>query len=424
MLLTRVFTMPDVRRRLLVTLLAVLLFRLGQHLPLPGVDVTAVAAADRPDGRLPGLLDLLTGGGLANLSVFAFGVLPMIAAHWVLVLGGILLPRLRAAAEAGRAGEALLARHARYVAVLLGAGSAVLVVRMAVDGRPPLAGAGTDVLRDTGALTQITLVACLTAGTAAVLWLSATITHRGFGEGLSLLLLAQVAAVFPGQVREVARAHGGWAGAVAPLALLLALALATALVVTVRHSARRVPVQYAKRMIGRRAYGGTTAYVPIHGGRGGFDAMLLGSLLLLLPAPPTPWLVAAYALVVLVGVFLRGALGFDAVGIADRMKRQGGFVPGIRSGRPTAEYLSYVHLRVTLAGAVATTLAALLLAGVLALPGLHAPGAALGVTTLVVVVRLGVDTVLPTARQIGSRIRRPELPPLRGPGGRGERTAT
>ncbi|CAM5475813.1 protein translocase subunit SecY [Streptomyces spiroverticillatus] len=405
----RLYTLPDVRRRLLVTLLAVVLFRLGQHLPLPGVDVTALAATDRPEGQLAGLLDLFTGGGLAHLSVLALGVVPVVAAHWVTVLAGAVSPRLRALAEAGSAGEARLALYARYVAVVVGAGLAFVVVRMTADGRPPLAAADADVLHGTGALAQLTLVACLTAGTAVVLWLSGIITRHGFGEGLYLLLFVQVAAVLPGQVAEVARAHGTCAVVVAPVVLLLTLALATVLAVTVRHSARRIPIQYAKRMIGRRPHGGGATYVPIHGGRARFGLMLAASLLLLLPAPPRPWLVVAYAVLVFAGAYVRGILDFDVVEVADKLKREGAFVPGIRPGRPTAEYFAYILPRITVVGALATTLLALLPVGALALPGLHGEGAALGVTGLLVVVLLALDGLLPMARQIESWLRMPDL---------------
>ncbi|MCX5206354.1 hypothetical protein OG897_33725 [Streptomyces sp. NBC_00237] len=419
----RALRLPDVRRRLLVTLLAVLVFRLGQNVPLPGVDPTALAAAERTEGQLPGLLDLLSGGGLANLSILALGVLPVIAAHWTVAFGGLLVPRMRSLAEAGRAGEAELARVARWAAVLWSAVLATVVVRMTADGRPPLAdlpavGAGTGVLHATGTLAQITLVVCMTAGTAVVMWLSGTITHRGFGEGISVLLLAQVAAVFPGQVRDAVRSSGGWAGAwVAPV-LLVALALAVALVVTVRRSERRVPVQYAKRMIGRRAYGGSTAYVPIRGGSG-FGTMTVASLLFLLPVVPAPWLLVAYAVVVFASAFLRAGLAFNAVDVADDMKRSGGFVPGIRPGRPTAEYLSYVHVRIVFAAALGMTVVALIPVGVLALPGLpgpHARDAAFGVTALLVVVRLAHDTVLPALRQIESRLLVPDEERLHGLG--------
>ncbi|MFJ2738348.1 preprotein translocase subunit SecY [Streptomyces sp. NPDC087440] len=392
-----VLTTPASRRRLLVTLLVVVLFRLGQHLPLPGVDTAALAATDRPDGQLYGLLDLLTGGGLANLSVLALGVVPVLAAHWLTAFAGVLSPRLRSLAEAGRAGEARVALYARYVAVLLGAGLGYLVVRSTIDGRPPLAATDANVLPGTGTLAQVTLVACLAAGTAVVLWLSAIITRHGIGEGLTLLLLVQVAAVLPGQVVEVARAHGGWALFVAPVVLLLTLALATALVLTVRRSERRIPIQYAKRMIGRRAYGGTTSYVPIRGGRGRFGTVLVASLVLLLPAPPMPWLVVAYAVLVFFGAYVRGILDLNVVEVTDKLKREGAFVPGIRPGRPTAEYLGYIHPRITLVGALATTVAALLPVGALALPGLHAEGAAFGVTALIVLFLLA-DSGSPALR--------------------------
>ncbi|MET9319668.1 SecY family transport protein [Streptomyces sp. NPDC003038] len=409
----RAFQVPEVRRRLLITLLAITLFRLGQNVPLPGVDSTALAATDPATGQLPGLLDLLSGGGLAKLSVLALGVLPVIAAHYVVGLGGLLIPRVRALAEADQAAHARLARYTRCVAVLLSVALATVVVRMTADGRPPLAGTSTasadaSVLYGTDALAQITMVVCMTGGTAVVMWLSGIITDRGFGEGLSILLLAQVAAVFPGQVWNAAREPGGGlAGKSAPLVLLVALALVTALVITVRQSERRVPIQYSKRMIGRRSYGGTATYVPVRGGQGGFAVMIPASLLLLLPAPPAPWLLAAYVLLVFAYAFIRGGIEFNADEVAGDLQRSGAFVPGVRPGRPTAEYLAYVQTRIVLAAALGMTVVALIPVAALALPGLHADQAVFGVTALLIVTRVVLDTVLPTAWQIESWLLKP-----------------
>lgn len=418
----RVFQVPAVRRRLLITLLAITLFRLGQNVPLPGVDSAALAATEPATGQLAGLLDLLSGGGLAKLSVLGLGVLPVIAAHYIVGLGGLLIPRLGAWAEADQAAHARLAHYARCVAVLLSAALATVVVRMTADGRPPLAGSSTasadaSFLYGADALAQVTMVVCMTGGTAVVMWLSAVITDRGLGEGLSVLLLAQVAAVFPGQVWNAVREPGvgaaGLAGISAPLVLLVllvALALVTALVVTVRQSERRIPIQYAKRMIGRRPYGGAAAYIPVRGGQGGFAVMIPASLLFLLPAPPAPWLLAAYALLVFAYAFLRGGIEFDADKTAGDLGRRGGFIPGIRTGRPTAEYLAYVQMRIVLVAALAMTVVALIPVAALALPGLpglHADHAVFGVTTLLIVVHVAVDTVLPTVRQIEYRLLEP-----------------
>ncbi|WP_175411749.1 preprotein translocase subunit SecY [Streptomyces sp. TRM64462] len=409
----RAFQVPEVRRRLLVTLLVITLFRLGQTVPLPGVDSTALAATDPATGQLLGLLDLLSGGGLAKLSVLALGVLPVIAAHYVVGLGGLLIPGLRALAEADQAAHARLARSTRCVAVLVSAALATVVVRMTADGRPPLAGTSTaaadaSVLYGTGALAQITMVVCMTGGTAVVMWLSAIITDRGLGEGLSILLLAQVAAVFPGQVWNAARKRGdGLAGMSAPLVLLVALALVTALFVTVRQSERRVPVQYAKRMIGRRSYGGSAAYVPVRGGQGGFAVMIPASLLFLLPAPPAPWILAAYVLLVFAYAFLRGVIAFDADEVAGDLQRGGGFVPGIRQGRQTVEYLAYIRVRIVLAAALGMTVVALIPVAALALPGLYTDNAVLGVTALLIVARVVLGTALPLTRQIESWLLKP-----------------
>ncbi|MFI6937700.1 preprotein translocase subunit SecY [Streptomyces sp. NPDC050418] len=410
-MLIRAIRVPEVRRRLLVMLLAVTLFRCGQSLPLPGVDNSALAAADPASGQLPGLLDLLTGGGLAELSVLALGVLPVIAATYLVGFGGLLVPRVRALVEAGEAGHARIASYTRCVAVLLSAALATVVVRLTVDGRPPLTdtAADADVLYSTGALSQITMVVCMTGGTAVVLWLSAIITDRGFGEGLSILFLAQAAAVFPGQVWDAA--PGGIGGVAVSLAVVLALVLVTGLSVTILQGERRVPIQYAKRMIGRRAYGGSGTYIAVRGGQGAFGVAVPASLLLVLPAPPIPWLIAAYALLVFAYVFLRGGFAFNSEEATGSLQREGGFVPGIRPGRPTAEYLGYVHVRIVVAGAFGMAVVALIPVAALALPGVRAGEAALGVTALLLVAHMNLATVLPTVRQIESWLLKPAFEP-------------
>ncbi|MGW0119769.1 hypothetical protein [Streptomyces sp. NPDC003327] len=404
--------MPALRTRLLWTIGAVVLFRLGQGLPLPGVRVDALplaasARAEGADRRWYGLVELVTGGGLGALSVCAFGVLPLLAARLVMAPARRLVPRLRALDAAGDQGRALVARRTRRLAVLLAAVAAGVVTVRAVDtGCVPLSGlcspGGAPLVVDAAAtvLGQVALAACLTAGAAAVALLAGLITHRGFGEGVSILFLAQLAAVVPGHVAEAARASGGRTVLV-PVLLAAALVVVTAVVIVLVQSERRVPVQRAKRMIGRTS-GPTPTYVPLSLARGGLRVMIPASLLLLVPWPAGGWLLAPYALTVFAHAWYRAGIGPETGDVTDRMKRSGLFVPGVRVGPPTAEYLGYVQSRVGFFGALGMT--AVALAPVAALTVLDGPADAyaLSATTLLVVVNAAVTTVLPTARQIAS----------------------
>ncbi|MER5308777.1 hypothetical protein ABT034_13410 [Streptomyces sp. NPDC002773] len=401
-MLARVLRVPALRRQLLWTVLAVVVFRLGQNLPLPGVRGGAPAEAATDDGGGPplhGLVELLTGGGLGQLSVFAFGIAPVIAARLVMEVMGTLVPRVRALTDAGEEGAAAIARGTRWLAVLLAAvfaasvaaavsgGGCVPLTGVCASGDSPLLHARAD-----GLLAQVVIVACVTAGTAVVVLLAGLITARGIGEGFSVLFLAQIAAVVPAQVLSAARETGGTRGTVVLLLIAVALVVIVAVVITVQQGERRIPVQRARRMIGRRISGPTPTYVPVRGGQGGFGVMIPASLLLLVPAPVGPWLLPVYVLVVFAHAWLRAGIEPDAAGLADRLKGSGLFVPGIRPGRPTAEYIAYVQSRIGLAAALCMTAVALLpVVTLLVLDG-PAERFALSATTLLITVSAAVGT--------------------------------
>ncbi|MFE4312483.1 preprotein translocase subunit SecY [Streptomyces sp. NPDC056891] len=424
-MLARILRVPTVRKRLLWTLLAVVLFRLGQNLPLPGVHGEALAraaaaetaAAEDGEGgqRLYGLVELLTGGGLGQLSVFTFGIVPVIAARLVMEVAGPLVPRVRLLAAAGSEGAAVIARWTRRLAVLLAAGLGVWVAAaVAGEGCVPLTGicasGGPGLLHDgaDGPIVAVALVATTAAGTAVVLRLGGLITARGVGEGLSVLFLAQLAAVVPGQVASAARTRG----TLVLLAVALALLVMTVVAVVVQQSERRIPVQQAKRMVGRSALGPTPTYVPVRGGQDGFVVMIPASLLLLAPAPVGPWLLPAYVLVVFAYGWLRARVEPAAPDLADRLKRSGLFVPGVRTGPPTAQYIAYVQSRIGLTAALATTGVALVPVLALTLSAGPAGRFALSATTLLIVVSAVVRTALPAVRQMESLAVRQAYGPL------------
>ncbi|MFJ3175148.1 preprotein translocase subunit SecY [Streptomyces roseus] len=391
------------RRRMLVTLGALALFRLGQNLPVPGADTAALAAAARAvprDDQLYGLVDMITGGGPAKLSVLSLGVLPVFGAQLLAALLTLLVPRPAALSEAGPAGLAALAQGTRWLTVGLGALGGLLLATHA---------AGAQQLHGTGALRVATAAACMAAGTALVLRLGELITERGLGNGPALLLFAQMAAVLPGQLWSLHEARSGLFLAFALTVLAVATTVAVAAVVTLRRAERRIPVQYAKRMIGRRAYGGTSTYIPIGINRAGFTPLACAALLLWLPAaatrlwPGAGWLralastpgqsgpgylAAVFALGVLFAFYVNVVAGVRPDEIAEKALRQGAFVPGIRPGGPTAEYIGYVHARLAFSGALFAGLAALVPMLAAALLGI-AEGSAFGVTSLLVLAAVG-----------------------------------
>ncbi|MFE6616228.1 preprotein translocase subunit SecY [Amycolatopsis sp. NPDC057786] len=370
----------SLRRRILVTLGVIVLFRLGQSLPTPHVTVRA-PEADHP---LRWILDLLTGGGLATLPVFAFGVLPCLAAPRLLRGLIALIPRLAALRAEGEAGARVLKRYQRRLVVLLGLLGAVGVV---VFG-------GQNVLE--GAVT----VACLTAGTALVLRLTEVITDRGFGDGVRILLLAQVLAVLPGEFLRLYE-RAGWAA----IAVLTVVTLSiTVLTIVLAQGQRHVPVQYAKRMIGRRIYGGTATYIPLRFPQANSPAVV-AAVLLAVPVHyfglEDPGWIAVYFVLVCLFAFMRAAVAQSMDKVAGELVRAGGFVPGIRPGTWTAEYLDYVNRRILAFGALCSGVVALIPAAGLALLDASPALLVTGVTLQVVLVFF-VSVSLDTTRQIES----------------------
>ncbi|UMP04363.1 preprotein translocase subunit SecY [Amycolatopsis sp. EV170708-02-1] len=365
----------SLRRRILVTLGVIVLFRLGQSLPMP-----QTARLPLVDHSLRWILDLLTGGRLAT--VFGFGVLPCLAAPFVLRALIVLIPRLAALRAEGEAGARMLKRYRRRLVVVLGLLGAVGVV---VSGGP-------DVLD--GAVT----VACLTAGTALVQRLTELITDRGFGDGVRILLFAQVLVVLPPEFLRLYE-KTGWAAVVVMAVVTLSV---TVITIVVAQGQRRVPVQYAKRMIGRRAFGGTPSYIPLRFPQANSPAVL-AAVLLSVPVfffgLEGPGWIAAYFVLVCLFAFARAAVRQDMDKVAGELVRVGGFVPGIRPGNWTAEYLEYVNRRIIAFGAFGLGVVALIPVAGLALLGVGPTLLVAGVTVQVVLVFL-VGVSLDTTQQI------------------------
>ncbi|GAB2724259.1 preprotein translocase subunit SecY [Kitasatospora kifunensis] len=376
--LVRALRLPRIRRRALLTLAVLALLRLGQHLPLPGVDVHAVRERD----LFTGPVKLLSGNALPSLSVLGLSVFPYVAAWALLDLAVLTVPRLNALAAEGAAGAARLRQYRRILTVPVAAVLAWAVV--AAAARLPVA-EGHDVLHDRGLLLRVVMVVCLTAGAVLSMYLAELVTNHGFGEGVSVLLAGQIMAVLPGEFGAVLEHRG-----VLAFALLLALVPVTVFAKTLLvHAQRRVPVQYAKRMIGRRPFGGTPTYVPVRLGSEArpvvFAVSLLFTLALLSSLVPHggwlatlrtqlldeggSWYLVFLALLVIFSALCYAAIAFNPQEVADQLWRHGGFVPGIRAGRPTAEYLHYVHARLAWAWSVGVCVLALTVVGMSRLLG-------------------------------------------------------
>ncbi|MEV0147057.1 MULTISPECIES: preprotein translocase subunit SecY [unclassified Nonomuraea] len=418
--LVRAFRVPELRKKLLFTLGLLALFRLGQLLPAPGVDVVAVRRClGTARGGLVDMVQLLSGGAMLKLSVFALGVMPYITAGIVMQLFVVLVPRLEALRKQGQNGQARITQYTRYLTVGLAVLNATTVTALARSGNL-LPGCTRPLLYGQSLPAVAVLVVTMVAGACLVMWLGELITDRGIGNGMSLLMFTQVVAVFPSYLSTIFL--------VSPFSFAVMLVTGVFLVagvVYVEQAQRRLPVQYAKRMVGRRMYGGTSTYIPLKVNQAGIVPVIFTSSLLYLPTLAAPllgdgaggWLarvlasgthplyLATYVLLIVGFAYFYVSITFNPMEVADNMRRYGGFVPGIRPGGPTAGYLSYVLSRLTAAGAAYLGVLALL--PMLAFMILRDPGTQqnfpFGGTSVLIMVGVGLETVKQIEAQLQQR---------------------
>lgn len=375
------FRTPDLRKKLLFTVGIIAVYRLGATLPSPGVSYGNVQKClDSISGATTGplnLLNLFSGGALLQLSVFALGIMPYITASIILQLLTVVIPRLEQLRKEGQAGQAKITQYTRYLTLGLGVLQASAFVALARSGQLfqnrcdqfPIIPEGTGI---PDWLTLSVLVTTMTAGTGMVMWLGELITDRGVGNGMSVLIFTSIAARLPGEGWQI-KTSQGWG----KFALVIALVLVVITAVTfIEQAQRRIPVQYAKRMIGRRMYGGTSTYIPLKVNQAGVIPVIFGSSLLYLPqlalqffdqnnpgkaqawiqnnlvAPNSPIYISVYFLLIIFFTYFYVSITFNLTEVADNMKKYGGFVPGIRPGKPTADYLDFILSRITLPGAL------------------------------------------------------------------------
>jgi preprotein translocase subunit SecY len=375
------FKTPDLRKKLLFTIGIIAIYRLGATLPSPGVSYKniqtclKVGATSDQNGVFT-LLNLFSGGALLKLSVFALGIMPYITASIILQLLTVVIPRLEQLRKEGQSGQAKITQYTRYLTLGLAILQSSAYVALARSGQ--LFGNLAEcknVIPTTKIpmwLTVSVLVITMTAGTGMIMWLGELITDRGVGNGMSVLIFTSIAARLPSEGWQI-KDTKGWGKFILVLALVLVIITA---VVFIEQAQRRIPVQYAKRMIGRRMYGGTSTYIPLKVNQAGVIPVIFGSSLLYLPQlalqfanqnnpgriyswvsknlvnPASPTYITIYFLLIIFFTYFYVSITFNPTEVADNMKKYGGFVPGIRPGKPTAEYLDFILSRITLPGAM------------------------------------------------------------------------
>lgn len=381
------FRNADLRKKLLFTIALIVLYRIGAQIPTPGIDYALITKQVEDltnNSAMYSLINLFSGGALLRLSIFAVGIMPYITASIIVQLLTVVIPKFEQLKKEGQTGQAKMTEYTRYLTVALALLQSAGIVALA--DRQQLLGQGVPVLKENvGVFGLTTMVLIMTSGAVLLMWMGELITDRGIGNGMSLLIFAGIATALPAEGANILSNSGGFVfGAVVVGVLVLVVG-----VVFIEQGQRRIPVQYAKRMIGRRQYGETSTYLPLKVNQAGVIPVIFASSLLTVPilitqiiqsgssggaqdnwwnrnvvavlSNPAAWqYILIYVVLIIFFSFFYVSVQYDPYDQADNMKKYGGFIPGIRPGRPTAEYLGYVMNRLLVVGSVYLALIAIL----------------------------------------------------------------
>jgi len=400
--LTNVFRVPELRKRIVFTLGAIIIFRLGTHIPIPGVDATALKHFfESQAGGIFNFLNMFTGGAMKRFSLFALGVMPYINASIIFSLLTAVVPKLKELQEQGREGRRKITAYTRWstvgLAVIQAAAYSLIVVNYGLAQ-------GT-------VWFYLTSIIAMTAGTIYLMWLGERMTENGIGNGISMIIMIGILARLPAQFQSAYIEIT--AGTVSPfwgLVLIALIVAVTAAVVIIQQGQRKVIIQYAKRTTGRRIYGGHTSHLPIRVNQGGVIPIIFALALLAIPMtvaqwiPSLTWLVSyvragslaymlAYVLLIFFFTYFYSSIVFDPEDVAKNIRTSGGFIPGVRPGKPTADYISMILNRILLIGAVFLSAIAVLpyvFTDISGIQGMYI----IGGTSILIVVGVGIDTLM------------------------------
>ena len=407
-----IFKIPELKKRIIVTLLLLAVYRVGCHIPTPGIDSEALASFfQQASGTLFGFFNMFAGGALERLSVFALGIMPYISASIILQLLTVVIPYLERLQKEGEIGRKKIIQYTRYGTVILSIvqGFGIAMWMEGVMGQ--VEGKEVSVVLNPGWSFRLLTMITLAAGTSFLMWLGEQITERGIGNGISLIIFAGIVASMPAAVGNTLRlVRTGEMGPILILAILAFMIAVIAFIVFMETSHRRIPVQYAKRIIGRRMYGGQSTHLPLKINTAGVIPPIFASSILMFPATianfvnhplmktiAENWLAPTtlvynfiYVGFIIFFCYFYTAVVFNPVDVADNMKKYGGFIPGIRPGRTTADYIDRVLTRITLGGAI--YVAAVCVLPTILIARFNVPFY-FGGTALLIVVGVALDTV-------------------------------
>lgn len=379
---------PDLRKKIFFTLTMIILYRIGSQIPTPGIDYQLVNAQleqiSKDQSSVYSLINLFSGGALLQMAIFGIGIMPYITASIIVQLLTVVIPHFEQLKKEGQSGQTKMTQYTRYLTVALALLQSAGIVAMA-DRGALLGGSQSLLVKDAGVFDLVVMVVVMTSGAVLVMWMGELITDRGVGNGMSLLIFAGIAAGMPAQGANILRSTTGVVFATVIVAVLILIIG----VIFIEQGQRRIPVQYAKRMVGRRQYGGSSTYLPLKVNQAGVIPVIFASSLIYVPVlitqivqsgqsnpnmdnwwqrnviqhllAPSSWqYILLFFLMIIFFSFFYTSVQYDPHEQAENMKKYGGFIPGFRPGRPTAEYLSYVLIRLLTVGSLYLALIAVL----------------------------------------------------------------
>ena len=408
--LKNAWNMPELRKKILYTLFILLIFRFGSCIPVPFINTELLATyfeQSQVAGSMLGYLDMFTGGGLSNATIFAMSITPYINASIILQLLTVAIPALeRMVKEGGEEGRKRIASWTRYVAVVLGLLQGFSYYALLRSN---------GFLSNTSVLAAAAIILTFTAGTALIMWLGEHITQNGIGNGISIILFAGIVSRGPSLIRTLYNLFKQGGGSIISALLMIVIGLAVVVfIVFMSNAERRIPVQYAKRVVGRKMYGGQSTHLPIKVNASGVMPIIFASSILSLPqtvsmfwqpaagtvgwhvlnlfSQSNPFYIIVYGLLILAFAYFYASIQFNPIEISNNLKKNGGFIPGFRPGKPTSDFITKALGKVTFVGAIFLGIVAILplIVGAIS-PNLS--NVALGGTSVIIVVGVALDTV-------------------------------
>ncbi len=409
---------PELRRRLLFSLAMLIVYRAGVAIPTPGIDKQALAAFfEQFEGTIFGLFNMFSGGALEQFSIFSLGIMPYISASIILQLLTVVFPYLERLSKEGEVGRRKITQYTRYGTIFL---SVIQGLMISIGLEGATGPGGEAIVLEPGWAFRLMTVITLTSGTAFIMWLGEQVTERGLGNGISLIIFAGIVSGLPSAVTTTFQyIQEGELGILVVLVLLVFVVVVVGLIIFMERGQRRIPVQYAKRVVGRKMYGGQSSHLPLKINTAGVIPVIFASSILIFPATvaqfaPYPWAQAAaeylapgrwlndilYVGFIIFFCYFYTAVVFNPVDVAENMKKAGGYIPGIRPGQKTSDFIDRVLSRITLGGALYLSVVALIptiLIGQFNVPFFF------GGTALLIVVGVALDTVAQAETHLISR---------------------